>query len=67
MTYISDVLFHMDDIQKIRSAEEYLRQGVSGTFETSIQEAIDMSRSGNTEDRIAGTQNIYVRCSSTRL
>lgn len=52
VTYISDVLFHMDDIQKIRSAEEYLRQGVSGTFETSIQEAIDMSRSGNTEDRI---------------
>ena len=52
VTYISDVLFHMDDIQKIRSAEQYLRQGVSGTFETSIQEAIDMSRSGNMEDRI---------------
>ncbi|MGM9562459.1 MAG: hypothetical protein ACI3VQ_00085 [Faecousia sp.] len=52
VTYISDVLFHMDDIQKIRSAEEYLRQGVSGTFETSIQEAIDMSRSGNMEDKI---------------
>lgn len=52
VTYISDVLYHMDDIQKLRAAESYLRMGMGGSFETSIEEAIEESRRPDINDRI---------------
>ena len=52
VTYISDVLYHMDDIQKLRAAESYLRMGMGGSFETSIEEAIEKSRMPDLNDRI---------------
>lgn len=52
VTYISDVLYHMDDIQKLRAAESYLRMGISGSFDTSIEEAIEESRMPDINDRI---------------
>ena len=53
VTYISDVLFHMDDIQKIRAAESYVRTGLRGSFDVELQEAIDYSRSSDREEKIA--------------
>ena len=52
VTYISDVLYHMDDIQKLRAAESYIRMGMGGSFETSIEEAIEKSRMPDLNDRI---------------
>lgn len=52
VTYISDVLYHMDDIQKLRAAESYLRMGMGGSFETSIEEAIEKSRMPDLNDKI---------------
>lgn len=52
VTYISDVLYHMDDIQKLRAAESYLRMGMSGSFDTSIEEAIEKSRMPDINDKI---------------
>ncbi|MGM9558155.1 MAG: hypothetical protein ACI3VP_07855, partial [Oscillospiraceae bacterium] len=52
VTYISDVLYHMDDIQKLRAAESYLRMGMGGSFDTSIEEAIEKSRMPDLNDKI---------------
>ena len=52
VTYISDVLYHMEDIQKLRAAESYIRMGMGGSFETSIEEAIEKSRMPDLNDRI---------------
>lgn len=50
--YLSDILFHTDDIQKIRAAESYLRSGLRGSFDTTLEKALDMSRSGNVEEKV---------------
>lgn len=50
--YLGDILFHTDDIQKIRAAESYLRSGLRGSFDTTLEKALDMSRSGNVEEKV---------------
>nr|DAL78723.1 MAG TPA: Large polyvalent protein associated domain 23 [Bacteriophage sp.] len=56
--YLGDILYHTDDIQKIRAAENYLRQGLRGSFVTSLEKALDMSRSGNVEEKVEYLQEM---------
>lgn len=56
--YLGDILFHTDDIQKIRAAESYLRKGLRGSFVTSLEKALDMSRSGNVEEKVEYLQEM---------
>lgn len=52
MTYLSDVLFHTDDIQKIRALENYTRLGGKNDFKNSLAEAIELSRSGKRDEKL---------------
>lgn len=56
--YLSDILFHTDDIQKVRAAESYLRKGLRGNFVDDLQKAIDMSRSSDAEEKIEYLQEM---------
>ena len=56
--YLGDILFHTDDIQKIRAAERYLRKGLRGSFVTTLEKALDMSRSGNVEEKVEYLQEM---------
>lgn len=56
--YLSDILFHTDDIQKVRAAERYLRKGLRGNFVDDLQKAIDMSRSSDAEEKIEYLQEM---------
>lgn len=56
--YLGDILFHTDDIQKIRAAESYLRKGLRGSFVTTLEKALDMSRSGNVEEKVEYLQEM---------
>lgn len=56
--YLSDILFHTDDIQKVRAAERYLRKGLRGNFVDDLQKAIDMSRSSDKEEKIEYLQKM---------
>lgn len=56
--YLSDILFHTDDIQKVRAAESYLRKGLRGNFVDDLQKAIDMSRSSDKEEKIEYLQKM---------
>lgn len=52
VTYLSDVLFHTDDIQKIRALENYTRLGGKNDFKNSLAEAIELSRSGQRDEKL---------------
>lgn len=52
VTYLSDVLFHTDDIQKIRALENYTRLGGRNDFKNSLAEAIELSRSGQRDEKL---------------
>lgn len=52
VTYLSDVLFHTDDIQKIRALENYTRLGGKNDFKNSLEEAIELSRSGQRDEKL---------------
>lgn len=52
VTYLSDVLFHTDDIQKIRALENYTRLGGKNDFKNSLAEAIELSRSGKRDEKL---------------
>lgn len=52
VTYLSDVLFHTDDIQKIRALENYTRLGAKNDFKNSLAEAIELSRSGQRDEKL---------------
>lgn len=52
VTYLSDVLFHTDDIQKIRALENYTRLGGKNDFKNSMAEAIELSRSGQRDEKL---------------
>ena len=56
--YLGDILFHTDDIQKIRAAERYLRKGLRGSFTATLEKALDMSRSGNVEEKVEYLQEM---------
>lgn len=56
--YLGDILFHTDDIQKIRAAESYLRKGLRGSFTATLEKALDMSRSGNVEEKVEYLQEM---------
>ena len=51
LSYIGDVIFHIDDIRKLRITESFLRQGVAGDFTGALDTALRMSRSGDLEER----------------
>lgn len=52
VTYLSDVLFHTDDIQKIRALENYTRLGGKNDFKNSLAEAIELSRRGQRDEKL---------------
>lgn len=52
VTYLSDVLFHTDDIQKIHALENYTRLGGKNDFKNSLAEAIELSRSGQRDEKL---------------
>ena len=52
VTYLSDVLVHTDDIQKIRALENYTRLGGKNDFKNSLAEAIELSRSGKRDEKL---------------
>mgnify|MGYP000967102674 FL=1 len=52
VTYLSDVLFHTDDIQKIRALENYTRLGGKNDFKNSLAEAIELSSSGQRDEKL---------------
>lgn len=52
VTYLSDVLFHTDDILKIRALENYTRLGGKNDFKNSLAEAIELSRSGQRDEKL---------------
>lgn len=52
VTYLSDVLFHTDDIQKIRALENYTRLGGKNDFKNSLAKAIELSRSGQRDEKL---------------
>ena len=56
--YLGDILFHTDDIMKIRAAESYLRQGLRGNFDVTLEKALDMSRSGDIEEKVEYLQEM---------
>lgn len=56
--YLGDILYHTDDIQKIRAAESYLRKGLRGSFTATLEKALDMSRSGNVEEKVEYLQEM---------
>lgn len=56
--YLGEILFHTDDIQKVRAAESYLRKGLRGNFVDDLQKAIDMSRSSDAEEKIEYLQEM---------
>ena len=58
VSYVSDVLFHYDDIRKLRIAEDYLRAGTAGDFVGAIQTAIDLSKAGTYDEKIEFLQEI---------
>ena len=58
VSYVSDVLFHYDDIRKLRLAEDYLRAGTAGDFVGAIQTAIDLSKAGTYDEKIEFLQEI---------
>ena len=53
LTYIGDVIFHIDDIRKLRIAESFLRQGTAGDYSGALETAIQMSKSGDFEEKEA--------------
>lgn len=58
LTYIGDVIFHIDDIRKLRVAESFLRQGTAGDYSGALETAIQMSKSGDFEEKEAFLANI---------
>ena len=58
VSYVSDVLFHYDDIRKLRLAEDYLREGTAGDFVGAIQTAISLSKVGTYDEKIEFLQEI---------
>lgn len=58
VSYLGDILFHTDDIQKVRTAESFLRQGLRGNFADDLQKALDMSRSSDMEEKIEYLQQM---------
>lgn len=56
--YLGDIFFHTDDIQKVRAAESYLRQGLRGNFDVTLEKALDMSRSGDIEEKVEYLQEM---------
>lgn len=56
--YLGDIFFHTDDIQKVRAAESYLRQGLKGNFDVTLEKALDMSRSGDIEEKVEYLQEM---------
>lgn len=56
--YLGDIFFHTDDIQKVRAAESYLRQGLRGNFDITLEKALDMSRSGDIEEKVEYLQEM---------
>ena len=47
VSYLSDVIFHIDDIRKLRFAEEFLRNGTAGDYTNALETAIDFARSAD--------------------
>lgn len=45
VTYLGDVLYHTDDIQKLRGLESYLRAGTSGAVDAELEEAYQVASS----------------------
>lgn len=58
LTYIGDVIFHIDDIRKLRVAESFLRQGTAGDYSGALETAIQMSKSGDFEEKEAFLSDI---------
>lgn len=58
LTYIGDVIFHIDDIRKLRVAESFLRQGTAGDYSGALETALQMSKSGDVEEKEAFLTNI---------
>ena len=58
LTYIGDVIFHIDDIRKLRVAESFLRQGTAGDYSGALETALQMSKSGDFEEKETFLTNI---------
>lgn len=58
LTYIGDVIFHIDDIRKLRVAESFLRQGTAEDYSGALETALQMSKSGDVEEKEAFLTNI---------
>ncbi len=58
LTYIGDVIFHIDDIRKLRIAESFLRQGTAGDYSGALETALQMSKSGDFEEKEAFLTNV---------
>ena len=52
VTYVSDVLFHTDDIMKIRQLENYARLGGRSNETNALADAIELSRSGKRDEKL---------------
>lgn len=52
VTYVSDVLFHTDDIMKIRQLENFARLGGRSNETNALADAIELSRSGKRDEKL---------------
>ena len=56
VTYLGDVLYHTDDIQKLRGLESYLRAGTSGAVDAELEEAYQVASRRTLEEQIEWLQ-----------
>ena len=56
VNYLGDVLYHTDDIQKLRGLESYLRAGTSGAVDAELEEAYQVASRRTLEGQIEWLQ-----------
>lgn len=56
VNYLGDVLYHTDDIQKLRGLESYLRAGTSGAVDAELEEVYQVASRRTLEEQIEWLQ-----------
>lgn len=56
VNYLGDVLYHTDDIQKLRGLESYLKAGTSGAVDAELEEAYQVASRRTLEEQIEWLQ-----------
>ena len=56
VTYLGDVLYHTDDIQKLRGLESYLKAGTSGAVDAELEEVYQVASRRTLEEQIEWLQ-----------